>query len=47
MSFSVKETETVVHNVQLEEIVVLLQHSNYGRNESPATTGGEQIWFSK
>ena len=47
MFFSVKETESVVHNVQLGEIVVLLQHSNYRWDELPATTGGEQVWFSK
>jgi hypothetical protein len=46
MFFSVKRTETVVHDVQLGKIVVL--HSFQSPwNESMATTGGEQIWFSK
>jgi len=35
----------VVHDVRLEEIVVLLQHSGDSWNEPSASTGGEQIWF--
>jgi hypothetical protein len=46
MFFSVKRTETVVHDVQLGKIVVICAFQ-LPWNESPATTGGEQIWFSK
>jgi len=46
MSFSVKRTETVVHDVQLGRIVVFAAFQ-LPWNELPATTGGEQIWFSK
>jgi hypothetical protein len=46
MFFSVKRTETVVHDVQLGKIVVLCSIPLQW-DELPATTGGEQIWFSK